>query len=137
MKPLFLTTPELLEAHWESCKPLLQPVVDKAAKGEFTMQDLHDMVTSKEAFVFTIMAEKPVLAMVFEFRRYPQKENINIVAIGGANLGDVARDFLPKFQAWAKEFGVSEIEASTSPAMTRILKKIGFRHTYDFVRLPC
>jgi hypothetical protein len=137
MKPLFLTTPELLETHWEGCKPLLQPVVDKAAKGEFTMQDLHDMVTSKEAFVFTVMAEKPVLAMVFEFRRYPQKENINIVAIGGSDLGKTAQHFLPTFLAWAREFGVSEIEASTSPAMTRILKKIGFKHTYDFVRLPC
>ena len=95
------------------------------------------MVESGRAFAaIALDDEKPVLAMVFEFRHYPSKMTLNVMALGGRDLAGVAVSFWPQFLEWAKESGASEIEACTSPAMTRALKGLGFQHTYDIVRCP-
>lgn len=137
MQVIFLSTPELIGLHWWSVSRLIDPVVHQAARGEFTLEDLSAMVESGRAFAaLALDANKPVLAMVFEFRHYPARMLINIMALGGHDLAPVAVSFWPEFLAWAKESGASEIEACTSPAMTRVLKGLGFRHTYDIVRCP-
>lgn len=139
MKVLFLNTPALIAHHWQDAARLVAPVVDQAARGEFTLEDLAAMVQGGSAVAGLAFNDlgAPVLAMVFEFRFYPRKQVINIIALGGRNLATVADTFWPQFRAWAKESGASEIEACTAPAMTRLLRDLGFVHTYDIVRLPC
>ncbi len=138
MNVLFLTTPELVEQHWPGAAPLLAPVVRDAARGEFDLEDLYRMALRGGAIVALVReAETPVLAMVFEFRHYPRRTVINIVALGGSGLAPAAMTFWPYFKAWAKESGAAEIEACTAPAMTRVLRGLGFVHSYDLVRLPC
>lgn len=137
MHAVFLTSPELISLHWWSVMRLIDPVVHQAARGEFTLQDLTAMVESGRAFAaIALDDEKPVLAMVFEFRHYPSKMTLNVMALGGRDLAGVAVSFWPQFLEWAKESGASEIEACTSPAMTRALTGLGFQHTYDIVRCP-
>lgn len=137
MRAVFLTTPELISLHWWSVMRLIDPVVHQAARGEFTLEDLTAMVESGRAFgAIALEDDKPVMAMVFEFRHYPARMLLNVMALGGHDLGRVAVSFWPQFTAWAKESCVSEIEACTSPAMTRVLKGLGFQHTYDIVRCP-
>jgi hypothetical protein len=135
---LFLNTPALIEANWASAAALLEPVVREAARGEFDLEDLQGMVERGSAFA-ALMHDGgvPVLAMVFEFRRYPRKQVLNVIALGGADLVGAAVSFWPRFVAWAKESGADEIEACTAPAMTRVLRNLGFQHTYDLVRLKC
>lgn len=135
MRAIFLTTPELISLHWWSVMRLVDPVVHQAARGEFTLSDLTAMVESGRAHAaIALDGDKPVLAMVFEFHHYPARMLINIVALGGKDLAEVAVSFWPQFVAWAKESGASGIEACTAPAMSRAIKALGFKHTYDLVR---
>jgi len=135
---LFLNTPELIAQHWPAARALLEPVVSHAARGEFTADDLQEMVTTGRAHAAVIFhGGRAHLAMVFEFRLYPRKQVLNVMALGGADLAGAAVSFWPRFLAWAKESGVDEIEACTARAMTRVLRNLGFAHTYDIVRLPC
>lgn len=138
MQALFLNSPDLIDQHWGTVCDLVAPVVSHAARGEFNLEDLGDMVCSGRAMAaLGSNAAGPCIAMVFEFRSYPRKQVINIMAIGGRDLAETAVSFWPQFKAWAKESGVSEIEACTAPAMTRVLRNLGFCHTYDLVRAPC
>ena len=136
MQALFLNTPELIDQHWPDVARLIQPVVDHAARGEFAVDDLGRLVKHERAFAgVAIGTDGPVMGMVFEFIKYPKKTFINVIALGGQDLSTVTITFWPQFIEWAKQSGASGIEASTSPAMTRVLKGLGLIHTYDLVRL--
>jgi N-acyl-L-homoserine lactone synthetase len=135
---LFLTTPALIEQHWPDVAQLVAPVVDQAARGEFTLADLQELVVGGHAFAGLMFeANEPRLAMVFEFRHYPRRTTLNVMALGGSELASAAVSFWPQFVAWAKESGADAIEALTAPAMTRVLRNLGFQHTYDLVRFTC
>lgn len=135
MRATFLTTPELLDAKWPQAAPLLDPVVKEAARGEFTMEDLHRM--SKEGRVIAAVAEHDgtvCMAMVFEFVHYPQTLAVNILALGGSGLAGVADEFWATFRQWCVQAGATVIEAACSDAMARILRRHGFESTYRIVR---
>lgn len=135
---MVLNTPALIEAHWPVARALLEPVAQQAARGEFTVDDLQEMVVKGNAFALLAHSNGDFhLAMVFEFRAYPRKLVLNVMALGGSDLAGAAVSFWPQFVAWAKESGADAIEACTAPAMTRVLRHLGFEHTYDLVRLPC
>ena len=137
MRAIFLTTSDLMDLHWWAVVNLIDPVVNQAARGEFTLEDITRLVQDRHAIAGLAMdGNTPVMGMVFEFKTYPSKTVINIIALGGHNLQEVATSFWPDFVSWAGESGATEIEACTSPAMTRMLKKMGFVHTYDVVRFP-
>ena len=131
-QPLFLTSQRLITAHWPAVERLLEPVLE-AARGEFTIDDLENLCRDGHAVAGVLFDPHPVLAMVFEFRHYPRKTVLNVIAIGGANLS-AARTFWPKFLVWARESGADEVEACTAPAMSRMLRPLGFEHTYNVVR---
>lgn len=138
MRLLFLTSQRLITAHWPAAAALLAPVL-AAARGEFEISDLEELCREGRA-VAAIAADdagQPVLAFVFEWRFYPRRTILNIIALGGRELRAVAGTFWPAFRAWAEESGATHIEASCSPAMTRLLSRLGFAHTYDTVRIPC
>ena len=138
MQAIFLTTPELRKTHWASVASLITPAVTEAARGEFTLNDLEAMVTNGHAVAgIAFDSDGPVMGMVFEFCNYPRRQVINVMALGGRDLAGIANSFWPQFIEWARESGVAEIEACTSPAMSRILKQIGFAHTYNVMRIPC
>jgi hypothetical protein len=136
MNALFLTTPALQAQYWPTAAALLEPVL-AACRGEFTVEDLHDLVTDGRAFAgVALQGETPVMAMVFEFRHYPRKTVLNVIALGGAGLDELASTFWPRFLEWAQESGATEIEACVSPAMARMLKPLGLEHVYTVVRMP-
>lgn len=138
MNALMLSTPALIEQHWPAAAQLLEPVVRDAARGEFDIEDLRRMVAGGQAFAGLVFkGQQATLAIVFEFRHYPRRMVVNVIALGGHDLVGAAMTFWPSFRAWAKESGAAEIEACTAPAMTRVLRNLGFVHCYDLVRLPC
>ncbi len=63
------------------------------------------------------------------------KPRIHIMALGGRNLADAAMTFWRQFTEWAKESGATRIEACALPAMTRVLRALGFQHRYNFLRV--
>lgn len=135
MKVTFITSPELLAQKFHLAAPLLQPVIDQAARGEFTVQDIERLTAEGKAI--TAVAEldgKAVMAMAFEFVSYPQTVAVNIMALGGQGLDGIANEFWASFKEWAKLAGATVIEASCSDAMARMLGRIGFESVYRVVR---
>lgn len=131
----FITTPELLARKFAIAAPLLEPVITQAARGEFTVEDLYQLNLKGRAI--TALIEKDgqgVMAVVFEFVHYPQMVAVNIMALGGRYLDDSVSEFWSGFKAWCRDAGAEAIEASCSPAMTRLLSKYGFEPTYQVVR---
>ena len=138
MRVLFLTSPAMLNTWWPTVAELIRPVVDEAAKGEFTLPDLERMCRDGRAYAGVVLGEDgPQLGIVFQFKHYPQKMNAHVTAVGGKEMEAAAVSFWPTFREWCKESGATEIEAWTSPAMTRMLSRIGFMKAYDVVRMPC
>lgn len=135
MNVTFITSHELLAQKFHMAEPLLQPVIDKAARGEFTVKDIERMTA--EGRVITAVGEQDgagKFAMAFEFVHYPQTLAVNVMAFGGSGLDDAAAEFFEAFKAWCKGAGATVIEASCSDAMARMLGRIGFKPVYRVVR---
>lgn len=137
MRAMFFTSRELLDGNWERVVPLIEPVIREAARGELTVYDIRRL--SEQGKMITALVEDdsgdPIMAMVFEFVHYPQILAVNIVALGGRDLDGVQQEFFATFRQWCNSAGVSLIEASCSRAMARMLEPIGFKSTYQVVRL--
>lgn len=132
---LFLCTPELINQYWESVSDLLGPHMD-LAQGDFDIDDLRARVFSGSAIAGVAFENNsPVMGIVFSFKHYSTKMAVNVLALAGANLSCIATRFWPEFQDWARQAGASGIEACTRPAMSRVLRGIGFTHKYDVVKL--
>ena len=136
MKPLFLTTPELIDAYWPDVARCVAPVVDHAARGEFNLDDIKTMLKQKRAYAAIALDDSNVvvLAMVYEFVFYPRMSACNIVALGGTCLDDAYQRFFVTFKKWCYGMDVTVIEASCSSAMSRLLARYGFGKTYEVVR---
>jgi hypothetical protein len=133
---VFLTSPDLLEQHWEAVAHLIDPAVQRLARGEWTTADLADLVHSGRAIAVLVLEDAvPFLAMVFEFRHYPRRTSLNVMALAGSDLAGAAVSFWPGFVAWAKESGATQIEACAGVAMTRVLQGLGFGHEYNLLRI--
>lgn len=135
MHATFITTPELLAQKFHLAAPLLQPVIDQAARGEFTVEDIRRM--TEQGRVITAIGEQDgvaILAMAFEFVHYPQTLAVNILALGGHSLDIAVAEFWDLFRSWCKSAGATVIEASCSDAMARLLARYGFEPVYRVVR---
>lgn len=131
----FIVNPELLEQHFYKAVPLLQPVIDQAGRGEFTVEDIRHLTEQGQAI--TAIVEKEgvtVIALAFEFVNYPQYVAVNIMALGGHGLDEAANEFWETFKAWCRSAGAEVIEASCSEAMARLLRRHEFKSVYRVVR---
>lgn len=136
MTPLFLNTPELLEQWWDRAAIHFEPVVDQAARGEFTVQDIKRLCEENRALIAIVRdGETVIMAIAFEFVFYPRITACNIIALGGSCLDEVVERFFITFKEFCYGIGVTVIEASCSSAMSRLLRRYGFAKTYEVVRL--
>lgn len=136
MTPLFLNTPELLAEYWERVAIHFEPVVNEAARGEFTVTDIRQRCEKNRALACVVLdGDEVVLSVAIEFVFYPRKTACNVLAIGGSRLEETLRPFFITFREWLYGMGVTVIEASCSSAMSRLLKRYGFAKTYEVVRL--
>jgi hypothetical protein len=136
MKPLFLTSPELLNEYWEQAAIHFEPVVTEAARGEFTVLDIRTLAEEKRATIAIVLdGENVILAIAFEFIHYPRITACNIIALGGSRLNEAEELFFITFKQWLYGMGVTVIEASCSSVMSRLLRRYGFAKTYEVVRL--
>jgi hypothetical protein len=138
VRALFLTSQRLLTQHWPAVAALLAPAFEHA-RGEFEAPDLLELCRDGRAVASLAFddAGAPCMAMVFEFLAYPRRTVVHVLALAGRDLRQVGVLFWAQFREWARESGASEIQASTRPAMTRTLRRLGFTHSYDTVRAPC
>ncbi len=126
-----------LEQDWARIGPLFDSVVCRAVHGEFDGNDLKEMALSGEIVIGAFFADdgEMLLAFAFEFRFYPKKTAINILALGGKRMESVFSGFLDQFKDWAAATGADFLEASCSEGMSRMLAKYGYVKTYQQLRL--
>lgn len=136
MQAIFLTTPELIDLHWWSVASLLDDAV-RQVSDEYTIEDLAQMAVAGDVVAGLFLDDDgaPMLAMVFRFVHYPRTTTVHVMALGGRNLAGAAMTFWRQFTEWAKESGATRIEACALPAMTRVLRALGFQHRYNHLRV--
>ena len=137
MRAHFYLEPAELEKDWFVIAPILESVVSRAAHGEFDCDDLKKLAQEKRIVIGSFFADddEMLLAFAFEFRHYPKKTAINILALGGKRMDAVFSAFLDQFKNWAAGAGADFLEASCSRAMSRMLAKYGYVKTYQQLRL--
>ena len=136
MTPLFLNSPALLAEWWDRAATHFAPVVNEAARGEFTVTDIRRLCDEGRATAVVVCdGDNVILAAAFEFIHYPQITTCNVMAIGGTRLDETMQAFFITFKEWCDSIGVTVIEASCSPPMSRLLSRYGFVKTYEVVRL--
>jgi hypothetical protein len=136
MQAIFLTSQRLITEHWPAVARLLERLGTE--HGEFTVDDLLELCRDGRAVAGIAFDEAgaPLLAMVWELRLYPRRTAVNVIALAGRDLAAVASTFWPHWLSWCRECGISDIQACTRPAMSRMLRRLGFRHTYNVLRMP-
>jgi hypothetical protein len=142
-QPVQISTPQQLSMFWPLAAPHLDRCVKGALHGEYTTQDLYDMVSGAKAVLFVVTNDPTgaredtdvSLAWVVEPVLYPKLNAINILALGGRDFSEVQRQHWDDFKGWAYMNGARAIEASVSPAMARILKRWGYKPVYQAVRV--
>ena len=137
MRSHFYLDRDELEKDWWMIGPVLESVVSRAAHGEFDGGDLKIMALEKQIVIGAFFTDRGdmVLAFAFEFRFYPKKTAINILALGGKRMEAVFSEFLDQFKNWAAAAGADFLEASCSAGMSRMLAKYGYVNTYQQLRL--
>lgn len=137
MRSHFYLDTEELEKDWVLIGPVLDSVVRRAVHGEFDCNDLKAMAKSKQIVIGAFFSDggEMLLAFAFEFRFYPKKTAVNILALGGKGMDAVFSEFLDQFRNWAAAAGADFLEASCSAGMSRMLAKYGYVNTYQQLRL--
>lgn len=139
-EPLFLTTVQILDQYWPQVIEVLQPCVDDAMHGEMTIDDIYNRIKAGQMYCLIAKHDdgelpKVALALVLELVAYPQFTLMNITALGGRELEFLKSKFWKHVCSWAYMNGVRQLQASVSPAMARILRRYGFKPTYETVRM--
>ena len=137
--PLQLVNAQLIELFWPLIRPLFDRCVREAMHGEMEVDDIKDLALQGRIVLMIFTGDQygrePVeLAVAIEPVAYPRMPGINIIALGGTNFGLIQQKYWTYFKGWAMMNGAKMIEASVSPAMTRILRRYGYKPAYTRVR---
>lgn len=134
----FIKTPEDTKEKWHLVRDFFDRVAKEAAHGEFTVDDMERM--SHDGMLTTMVFDdddgKPVMAFAYQYVRYKTGLlSVNIMACGGKKLGECADAYWEAILAFLKQGGAQMVEARCNKAMARILARIGFKPTYEVVRV--
>jgi len=139
-EPVFLLTVELLDRYWPQTAEVLQPCIDDAMHGEMTTDDIYNRIKAGAMYCLAWKndgGELPSVAMaiILELQAYPQYTLMNVTALGGRGLDYFGEKYWKHICSWAYMNGVRQMQSSASPAMTRMLKKLGFKPVYTTLRM--
>ena len=138
--PLLLATADALDIYWGQAVPLLQRCIDEAMHGELTVEDLYEGI--KAGVMYGIVfkndeGELPdvALVVVLEPALYPRLSAMNVLALGGRDLGVFGEKYWKHICSWSYLNGLRHMQASASPGMARMLKRLGFKSVYTTMRM--
>ena len=139
-EPLLLSTQHMLDVYWAQAVPLLERCIGEAMHGELTVEDLYEGIKAGQMFGIVVKndeGELPdvALALVMELIFYPRMPVMNVVALGGRDLEQFSNKFWKYVCGWSHLSGVRYMQASASPGMARMLKKLGFNSVYTTMRM--
>lgn len=139
-EPLLLS-PQVLDLYWPQTAAVLKRCVEEAMHGEMTLDDIYTSLKLGRTYGIIVKnddGELPdvALAVILEPTVYPQYTVLTIAALGGREFDLSMSKFWKHVCSWAYMNGARTLQASVSPAMTRILKRYGFEPVYTTVRMP-
>ena len=101
-------------------------VVEHACHGEFTADDVGDLIRKGRAFACYVMEGREILiACVWELIYYPRLTSINVMALGGQNLKELWALYGPTCKKVWRAQGAQAWQCEASIAMTKLLQKAG------------
>lgn len=113
----------------------LARVVNGAAHGEWTLDDLQGMLKRGAAYCAEVDEDdgRVLLVFVWELVDYPGKRVANVLALAGRDLARCCRRFFPVvLNVWRAQ-GATEVTCYTAPGMARLLRRLGFSTRYLFL----
>lgn len=139
-EPILLSSVDLVDWYWDATKPLIQRCIDKAMHGEMTVDDIKRSILEGTAYAMVLKSDKfeapdVKFVLVLELINYPQYSAFNVVILGGTNLRMLLKRYWSFVCGWAYMMGIRYFECSVSPAMERIVQRIGFNRTYIRMQL--
>ncbi|MFY3647026.1 hypothetical protein ACOTET_23010 [Achromobacter xylosoxidans] len=133
MKLTFIQGEAALEAEFPQLLPIFErlPVVP-----EYRPAQLLDLALKGAAHIGRFEDERGdvVGAMAFEFIQYPDVLAVNIIALAGERLDEIAADLFGKFKEFCRLAGADIVEARCGEGMSRMLQRYGFGKAYNVVR---
>ncbi|CUJ67195.1 hypothetical protein [Achromobacter sp. 2789STDY5608628] len=133
MKLTFIQGEAALEAEFPQLLPIFErlPVVP-----EYRPAQLLDLALRGAAHIGRIEDEAGALigAMAFEFINYPGALAVNIIALAGERLDEIAGDLFGRFKQFCRLAGADIVEARCGEGMSRMLQRYGFGKAYNVVR---
>lgn len=133
MRLTFIQGAEALEAEF----PQLMPIFERLPEvPEYRPAQLLDLARRGAAHIGRIEDDSGALvgAMAFEFINYPGVLAVNIIALAGERLDEIAADLFGKFKYFCRLAGADLVEARCGEAMSRMLQRYGFGKAYNVVR---
>lgn len=133
MKLTFIQDAAELEAEF----PKLLPIFERLPPvPEYQPCQLLDLARRGAAHIGRIEDDDGELvgAMAFEFINYPAVLAVNIIALAGERLDEIAADLFDKFRVFCRLAGADIVEARCGEAMSRMLQRYGFGKAYNVVR---
>lgn len=112
---------------WKYIKPLVQRVVDRAAHGEFTTDQIGERI--EKGYCFAAYAreegeEQASVVLVWELACYPSMTAVNIVCLGGKDIVRNWARYGEMMKTIWRSQGATYVEGSVSPAMARLVQRV-------------
>lgn len=130
----------MFPAMWPQMRPLIDKCISRAYHGEMETDDVFSLAIDAKVFAIAgFIASEMVVVGVFQPIEYPQMNCLNCIVVAGKSPGVMARinaDWMGKLREYARNhLGMDAIECLASEAMTKVLVRMGYRKTYNFLRM--
>ena len=127
--------PEDAIANWDAIEPYIDRVVGKACHGEFTTEQVRQLVESGGISIGIAARHcKIVMVVAAEEIVYPNSRAVNILAMSGQGMDAFMKTVLPAFARWSRQAGFDWIEYSVSAGMERMHQRYGAKTIYRNMR---
>lgn len=116
-----------VDERWADIEPEVQRVVAKACHGEFTAEDVRELIEKGRFYAaYSHKGSDVKMVCVWEMVYYPTLTAVNICCLGGRDIaGSWARYGDTMRHIWRAQ-GAKAVECSVSRAMARLLQQAGF-----------
>ena len=125
-------TNEQIPLVWEQIEPFIEKSVE-ASQGTITTRMIYDMLCEGSAVAIGT-ADGTEIKLVTVLRRieYANYSAARIIAMAGTGLREAHR-FIEAVEAWAISLDCVELEGWCRPAVTKLLRRLGWKPKFTIV----
>lgn len=137
-EPLLLSSRTMIDLYWPMARGMIEECLE-VSESTNSVEEVYNRLINGQAFMLVVTKAADVrLALVFEISA--EQRSLIIRAVAGESLLLFADRFWSHFCGWAYMSGVRRFEGLVSPAVWRIIRKLGFEqpksHIHVTLELP-